>query len=335
MQLKQISEQGYLTALLTQNVGANEEVYKACVAVACNGMTLPEEATLSEVERVLLDVRRKLFANDLKKAETLLKKYPATTPLLEGDHHFLMGQVHHRRGEQEEAELLMYRAAVKYAELGDNHRSLRARVNGALCVSSLESCLFGNLFVFEQESRRLGFFDITANIVRTRAMELLISGRSHEACSVAIEASELYKLDGYQDDRSVAILVAAIACLTMGDVQKAKELRAEAFVNGGKTQTYISIYDDLIAGKLPKVPKGHALSRVSWKKVGFKTESVTGKIIDGLRQGPKTRDELIAHVWGESATNASYCSRLYVAVGAIRKEGIFTVIFDGESYKLV
>ena len=46
-------------------------------------------------------------------------------------------------------------------------------------------------------------------------------------------------------------------------------------------------------------------------------------------------EELIAAVWGENATDQSYCGRLYVAINAIRKDGLITIIFDGENYKII
>ena len=329
------SEQQHLQAMRIFREDAKYDVYKACVAVACNGMTLPEESSLSKGERVLLEVRRQLFKSDLKMAENMLKEITFENHLLEGDKFFLQAQVYHRRGEQPEASRLWNVAADKYCLIEDFHRELRARVNGALVISTLESCLYGDLLSFEQEAKRQNFLDIAANIARTRAIELLKAGMLNEAYNQSMEASALYQLDGYQDDRAVAVLLAAISQLCLGNLEKAAATRGEVMVSEGKTKVYINIYNDLLAGKIPKVQAGHTMSRIAWKKIMVKTGSISGKIIENLRKKSMNREELIAAVWGENATDQSYCGRLYVAINAIRKDGLITIIFDGENYKII
>lgn len=333
--MKLTSEQQHLSALRSFHQIETVDIYKACVAGANNGLRLPEEHLLGDHEKSLLEARRKLFVSDLKETERILNSFLPQDPLLNGDRLFLLGQIYHRKGKQKEASDFMNLAAVSFQETGDLHRALRAKVNGALCLSSLESCLFGDLYALELEARRQNFLDIAGNICRTRGIELLIAGRPNEAHAQALEASSLYQLDGFQDDRAVALLIAALAQLTLGDFKAAKELRSLVLFTSGKIEVYAKVYDDILMGKIPKIPKGHALEGISWKKLIIKSDSVTGKIIEALREGPLTRDELITLVWGENALDDSYCRRLYTAINSIRKDRTATIIFDGERYSLV
>lgn len=325
------SEYQNLSALRRNEVTSE---YKACVALANHGKRLPEEDQLSGEEKILLDVRRLIFQNRLAEAEQALRLLSPTEALLQGDKHFLLGQIFHKQGQQPTACRFMYEAATFYKQTGDLHRELRAQVNGAICVSTLDSCLFGDLYSFEQEARRLGFVDILGNIIRCRSMELLVAERPSEACAQALEAAQLYKIDGYQDDLSVAMFLAAISAFLMGDLLRAQDLRAQALTVSGKSEVYHQIYTALISGKLPKVLEGHTLALVNWKKLVLKPESIPGKIVQRLRSRPRTRDELITEVWGADATDESYCSRLYTAINQLRKEKSIVVVFDGEFYRI-
>lgn len=333
--MKTSSEQRNLTALNKRENISNNMVYKACAGVANNGVRLPEEEGLSLEEKVLLDVRRCLFKLEIQEAQVLIDRLTPSTPFLKGDHQFLQAQIFHRKGDQTAASDMMIKASLFYREAGEFHRELRAMVNGKICVSTLESCLYGELNSLEQEARRLEFYDIAANICRTRAIEFLIAGRLKESHAQALEASNLYLLDGYPDDRAVTIMIGAIALFQQGENEKAKDLRYQCYVSEGKVNTYLKIYDDLVLGKTPKVPTGHPLSAVKWKKGTIKTESVPGKIIRTLQEGPCSRDDLIENVWGKNAIGPSYCSRLYTAINEIRKQKGIQIVFDGENYRLV
>lgn len=309
-------------------------IYLASIALANSGASLPQEAQLPETERALLQVRRCHYQQNFSEAKRLLHQTQTDDLFLKGDWLFLRGQYHHRLGEQNLAAQFMSEAADLYRQVGEGHRELRARVNGAICLSSLESCMLGELHVLLQEARRLGHNDICANILRTKAMELLIAARPREAMMQAIEAASFYHLDGYREDQCVALMVAAICAVLIGDFKRAQELRDQVLIEGGKVQVYNDIYEGLCSGRMPKVAEGHALGKVQWKSMILRPNSISGKIVLGLRARAMTRDELITHVWGDLATNQSYCDRLYTAINSLRKERNITVMFDGEYYRL-
>lgn len=332
--MKTGSEQRDLILLKKNGPTGAFDIYKAAISQANLGASIPEERDLPENQKALLEVRRHLASGSFEKIPKILQSLNADHPLLEGDREFLHAQYYHRTGEQGKAAEFMIAAALHYAKAGESYRELRALSNAHICLSTLESCLFGELVSLEQEARREGFLDLAANIVRTRAMELLIAGRLSEAYVHAMDAAELYQLEGYPDDRAVAIMVGAIALFMNGEVDRAKETRARCLHSGAKLKSYIGIYEDLVQGKSPKVKPGHPLDRVKWTKNSLKSNSIPGKIIHSLKERPMTRDELIVSVWGESASDVSYCSRLYTAINYIKKSKGIDVAFDGERYKL-
>lgn len=329
-----LSEQQQLLALKRQGPQGPHDVYKAAIAMANTGQRHRDEAHLSLHEVTLLNVRRALFATDYSAAATLLESFKGIEGFLVADHYFLQGQVLHKRGAQAEAASLMFRAADVYQVAGEFYRELRARVNGHICIATLESCIMGELFFLEQEARRQGFMDIAANICRTRAIELLIAEQLTESHLQALQAADLYQLDGSPDDRSVALILGAIALQMNGEPERAIQLTAQCLVKGGKVTHYLAIFEALAQGKTPRVPAGHPLSAVRWQKAGLKSESVPGKIIQSLRTKPRSRDELISLVWGENAQDISYNARLHSAIKYLRKTKGIHVSFDGECYKL-
>jgi hypothetical protein len=226
-------------------------------------------------------------------------------------------------------------AADWYGKAGEPYRELRARINAAICVSSLESCLAGELLAYEQEARRQGYLDLAANICRTRAMELLINGNLLEAHIQAKESADLYQLDGYQDDRAVSIVMSAIALQMNNEGHRAQEMMAQCLIKDGKVKQYLTIYETLVQGKTPQLHAGHPLSRVRWNKKVLKSESVPGKIVSLLKMKSRSRDELITLVWGENATDTSYCARLHTAINYLRKSKGIVVTYDGEKYKQI
>lgn len=332
--MKTGSEQRNLIQLKKHGPVGEFDVYKASISQANLGASLPEEKSLPETEKNLLEVRRCLARSEFDQAAKILQSLKPEHPLLQGDKEFLMGQVFHRKGQQEKAADQMMAAALHYVKAGEEYRELRARTNAAICISTLESALFGDLMSLEQETRREGYLDLTANLVRNRAMELLIAGQLNEAHLQAMEAADLYQLEGYPDDRAIALITGAIALQMNGEHQRAQQVRAMCFVNVGKVKIYLSVFESLVQGKTPKLHEGHPLYKVKWKKTALKAESIPGKIIQVLKENPQTRDQLIVQVWGESATDVSYCSRLYTAINYIKKSKGITIAFDGEKYKL-
>lgn len=329
-----LSEQQHLLALKRHGPQGRFDDYKAAIALANNGMKHESEAALSPDEVTLLEVRRAIFAVDYSQAEALLRSVSETEELLRADRLFLQGQLLHKRGQQPEAAATMAQAADVYHAVGEHYRELRARVNGAICTSTLQSCVIGELLFLEQEARRQGFMDIAANICRTRAIELLIAEQLAEAHLQALQAADLYQLDGYPDDRAVALILGAIALQMNGESERALQLRAQCLVKGGKVTHYLSVLDALCQGKTPRVPTGHPLANVRWQRAALKAESVPGKIIQSLRAKPRSRDELITLVWGPGAQDISYNARLHSAIKYLRKNKGIHVAFDGECYKL-
>lgn len=332
--MKAGSEQRNLIELKKKGPMGDFDVYKACISQANLGATLQEENVLGETEKALLEARRLLSRAKLSEVKNLLETLQPNHPLLKGDREFLMGQYFHRSGNQQKASEFMMASALCYSLAGESYRELRACTNAAICVSTLESCLYGDLMSYEQEARREGYLDLAANIVRTRAMKLLIAGQLIEAHLQAMDAADLYQLEGYPDDRSIALLVGAIALQMNGEPQRAQQIRSMCFVIVEKVKPYIMVYESLVQGKTPKLYPGHPLSEVKWKKSALKSDSIPGKIIQILKEKPSSRDELIANVWGESATDISYCSRLYTAINYIKKSKGITIAFDGEKYKI-
>lgn len=332
--MKRHSEYQCLSALSAEAMLSPLEIYKACVAVANTGKQLPSEAQLSAEEKDLLECRRQIFRGAFKEAKKLLSNAAGLNDFLEGDRKFLFAQILHRSGDQRGAEKLMKDAARDYLAAKDLHRELRARVNAAICVADLDRCLMGDLYAFELEARSQNFFDIAANICRTRAVELLRAARMPEAYTQAMEAKALYEQDGYPDDKSVALLLAALAKLSLGEMAEAEALRSQALITEGKVSVYANLYESLLQGRQPHLPTGHPLASVAWKNLGLKLSSVPGKIMQCLRDGPRSRDELIDAVWGPNALSPAYCSRLYTAINSLKKTKGIAIIFDGEKYRI-
>lgn len=328
------SEQTHLYNLRKNNQVTLKEIYLACVSVANSGSTLPEEIHLQKDYVCLLQVRRLIYNQHLELALNRLDSIETEDPFLQGDSIFLRAQIFHRQGSQTEAARLMSDAANFYAVAGDFHRELRARVNGSICVSSLESCIVGDLYIYEQEARRRKYHDILANILRTKSMELLLAHRFQEAFVQAQEASNLYQVDGYLEDGCVAVFISAIAQILLGDFIKAQQVRMLANIPDGKAKSYREIYEDLLNGKRPKIFPGHPLSRMDWKTSFIKPESIPGKLLAALRARPQTKDELIVHIWGENAKDSSYYDRLFTAIGFLRKDKSLTILFDGVHYRI-
>lgn len=332
--MKLTSEQQHLSALRLGLESEDVSLYKACISVACNGLRLPEEDGLGAQEKQLLEVRRLLHAAKFDEAEKILQTVSSTSVLLNGDRLFLCGMVHHRRGEQKFGRKYMEYAAAEYRKLGDFHRELRARVNGALFTSSLDSVLVGDLYCLELEARRQGFSDIVANITRTRATELLIAGKFEEALLQAKDSADHYSKDGFQDDRAVALLLAAIAARLLGKHEEASAQRAQALILDGKVKVYLEAYEAIVEGRKPEIPAGHSLERMVWPRLTQKKNSVTAKIIAALSDGALTKEELIDVVYAPAEYNESYVRRIYSAINQIRKEKLAEITFNGKEYEL-
>lgn len=327
-------------ALLSENKSLDSlDLYRACVVVACHGLSRDEEQTLPCYAQELLQVRRFLYSESLDEADFILHKlrYQNLPEIFNADRVFLEGQVLHKRGFQKEALLKMHEAADMYHLCKDYFRELRARSNAYIAVCDLQMCLIGELLAIEQKARRLGYFEIAANICRARAEELMQAGKFAQAHQAAEEAISLYANDGYPDDQAVAIYLSALCLLMLGHPEDADKTQLRAKVSDGKVLHFANAYFSLKLGKLPNFPYQHPMSKVPWK-INFvksiKSSSIPGKIIEALNEGPKSRDELITVIWGDDALDPSYTNRLHSALSAIKKNRKIQIRFDGERYLL-
>lgn len=329
--MRQQTEQKNLTAFL-MNGGDGRQSYYAAVALANCGGKLNDEATLPDTWQTLIEVRRSIFRHEFRQAELQLSKLTPSDSWEMAEKDFLVAQCRHRLGDHEEARHYWLNAARNY-ELADEHyRSLRARMNAAIVVADLSSCLFGEVFALEQIARHAGHHDLVANAKRTTALEQLTGNQFVDAHLNAKEACEAYLLAGYRDDHSVACLIGAIALWLQGEKDKASALSLSASIKDGKTIVYWEVFQSLVSDRTPKPPKGHPLASVKWARTAAKSSSVPVKIQQCLQVGPQTRDELIFKIWGDNALDKSYCDRLYTAMNYLRRKLNVPVQFDGERY---
>lgn len=310
------------------------ELYRAHVPLANNGTKRESEESLLPEHRALLEARRLIHAREHSSAHQLLSGLEVKESLLAGDRSSLLGAIAHREGNVELAARHYAEAGQHFEQGGDAHRMLRARINSRICENDLQSYLAGPLFALEQEARRREFRDLAAIVQKARAGELLSRGRFAEAFREAQVAIESFCVDGCSEDLEVARLLAALAAVATGDLAAGKQYFESVHLSGGKLVVYQDAYRALLAGKLPSVPPGHPLEGTPWPSFAVKSESIPGKVLRRLQQGPATRTELIEAVWGKDATHPSYQNRLFNVLNKLKKTFHQTIIFDGSAYRL-
>jgi hypothetical protein len=315
-------------------------LYKALSGLANNGGSRPEEDQLPTDARLLLDARRLIKAGKLEDFDALTTNFTARTgdpgfdQILSGDLQAIRAMRLGKQGRFEDARAAALEAAETFANTPDLHRELRARINAEIFLCTLDTYLIGTLYSLEQSARRAGFDDLVGNIRKGRTIQLMDAARFEEALAEATGAVAAYERDGCPEDRAVAHTMLAILHLLAGHVAEAQTAAGKVHFKDGKVKHYFEAYQALVSGKKPHVPEGHPLALVPWPVHQVKKESISGKILRRLSQGPATRDELIAHVWGEKALDPSYCSRLYTAINQLRKKDGHGIIFDGSVYRL-
>ncbi len=316
---------------------SSSEIYKACVALANNGLRREEEQSLHLSYRQLLEARRFIKKGDYKVASHILKELhvQAKDFLIAGDREFLRGMILHREGNMSAAAQALTVAAQHFKNAREDHRHLRALINSFICQSdNVDIYNAGELFAFQQLATRKKYFDLAGNIQRARAGELLSAGKFEEAAHEALESVKNYEKDGCPEDLAVAYMMAAIAQAASGDTNAAQKTYKHVLIRDGKVKSYVTILEALQSGKIPKVYPGHPLEKTPWKGVVIKTGSLSGKILSRLKIAPISRDELISEIWGTHAIHPSYCARLYTAINYIRKSKGISVLFDGDKYRL-
>jgi hypothetical protein len=315
-------------------------LYKALSGLANNGATRPEEVQLPPGARLLLEARRLLKERKLEEFDRLAERYqprtedPGFDQILIGDLQALRAMRLGKEGKFEEAREAALTAAELFANTPDLHRELRARINAEIFLCTLETYLIGTLYSLEQSARRAGFDDLAGNIRKGRTIQLMDAARFEEALAEATGAAAAYECDGCPEDRAVAQTVLAILHLIAGHVAEAQIAAGKVHFKDGKVKPYFEAYQALVSGKKPQVPEGHPLALVPWPVHQVKKDSISGKILRRLSEGPATRDELIAHVWGEKALDPSYNARLYTAINQLRKKEGHAIVFDGSVYRL-
>ncbi len=315
-------------------------IYKALSGLANNGASRKEEEQLPPEARLLLEARRLLKERKLEDFDRLAMDFHAKTgdsgfdQILIGDLQALHAMRLGKKGLFQEARQAALAAAEVFANTPDLHRELRARINAEIFLCTLDTFLIGTLYSLEQSARRAGFDDLVGNIRKGRTIQLMDAARFEEALAEAIGAAAAYEHDGCPEDRAVANTILAILNLLTGHVAEAQIAAGKVHFKDGKVKPYFDAYQALVSGKKPQVPEGHPLALVPWPVHQVKRESVSGKILRRLSEGPATRDELIAHVWGEKALDPSYNARLYTAINQLRKKDGHGIIFDGSHYRL-
>jgi tetratricopeptide (TPR) repeat protein len=330
------SESQCLAILETQgeNALSPDEVYRAYVVLANNGLSRDGEEKLGSNHRALLEARRLIKAGKTEEAKEIVERVEAATPLLLGDRSFLLAALHHRQGKIAEAGRLYAEASEFYDDGKDERRRLRAKINSLVCQNEVVTYIVGPLFALEQEARRGGFHDLVGITTRGRAIELIKLGRFEEASVEAESSVESFSIDGCPEDLALARLLAAIAKLAMGDLENAKKQFGRVHMTSGRLATYQAVYESLLAGKKPKTPKGHPLESTSWPRFSVKHAAIPAKILRRLQAGAATPNELIEEVWGKDAIHPSYRNRLFVALNKLKKSVPQSIVFDGESYRL-
>ncbi|MCK5073033.1 MAG: helix-turn-helix domain-containing protein [Bacteriovoracaceae bacterium] len=312
------------------------EIYQACSAVANNGTVLDVEKELCSHARKLLEIRRNLKNNDIEKAYesvvNLRSKY--LDPMLAGDRFFLLGVIHNRNGNFSLTmkNMKLARAFFSCPEL--EHRYLRSLMNEKICEENLDSFICGELYVIKQMAHQNNFYDIVANIQKAYSVQLLEHGHYQMAKEQSLRAIENFKFDGCPEDRDIAYSMAAITSLLCGQKDEARRYINHILTNKGKIEAYKSIYNNLLAGIIPKLPGGHPLSRMLWPSAIIKKGTIPGKIFEIIKDGRVSRDEIIRKVWGENTDDVSYVSRLHVAINELRKRYKLNISFDGSYYQI-
>ena len=85
------SEQAYLSGAYRGNLKEQHELYRAGIALASNGGSIPGEETLGQDFQALLEVRRLLYQGEIDRAHLTLAIIQSCDYLILGDRLFLLG----------------------------------------------------------------------------------------------------------------------------------------------------------------------------------------------------------------------------------------------------
>lgn len=313
------------------------ELYKACVPDALNGFRRIESLTLSRDYQDLLDARVAIYNHTYKNAFRLLRSILRQSEdlLIRGDSYFLYGSILHRNGHLKWAHDFLNKAESLYAQTADQHKHLRCLINTHISLNNIKSYFNGDLYFLKQRCVSLGFFDLIGSIEKSLACELISRGH-FDGALVAAQSSDHYNsLAGCAEDGNVARVLMAICLYCQGQKVEAAKVRSQLQDSQGKFQSFLKIYDQLALGQKPTVAKEHPLSGTPWPVHQFRKNSIVGQVFLRLNLGPVSREELISTVWGPSAIDPSYVTRLHTVITSLRSKYHVTVEYDGEFYSLI
>jgi len=312
------------------------EIYKNTILSANSGLVSSSESDLAPAEKMLLEVRRLLSQAKFESVDRLFLQLEQKklSSLLKGDFVFLQGIKAHRLGQLDIAQKSFYESSLKFREIGEMHRSLRAKINSEICSRDHQSYLCGSLFLLEKEARRESFFDLVGNILKARAIELCVQGFFAEAQVAAKDAVRAYAREACAEDESVAMALLATLDWVQGDKVSANDNRLRVRVLSPKVKIFLEVFESLVSGRNPSLPDSHPLAKTEWPIAQQKESSVSGKILQQLKKQPTSRDQLIQLVWPEDTWTPSHTGRLYSAITHMRKSLKVAIAFDGEKYYL-
>lgn len=320
---------------------SQEDYYRTFSAMSYFDFNPLSEEHLDSNFKFLTRFRRNFYNNKIKKEELLSdilrfeSSYQGNTPLIIGDAKVLKGHVYQQMGNYALASQLHSEASQLFLSSGDEFRGLRAIINSKIfnteATTSYES---GELYVLLKKVIRENYFDLAGNIYRGLAMELFNQSQYAEARVQIDLALKCFSKLSYPDDEAIAQCLSSLIWLQLGQPEKAKIEFESISVYSRKLHYYLEAVKACLAGAQPLLPSTHPLAKAQWSHFQLRTRSIVFKIVETLKNGPLTRDEIIYQVWGEHALSDSYCNRLYVALNQIKKKKIALIIFNGEKYEL-
>jgi len=318
-----------------------DDYYRTFSAMSYFDFNPLSEDHLDSNYRFLVRFRKNFYNNQIKKEELLSDllrfetSYQGNSSLIIGDIKVLKGHIYQQMGNYLLASQLHTQASQLFLSSGDEFRGLRAIINSKIfnTVSPIpyES---GELYVLLKKVIRENYFDLAGNIYRGLAMELFKQSQYAEARIQIDMALKYYSQLSYPDDEAIAKCISALIWLQLGQSEKAKYEFESIAIYSRKLHYYLEAVKACLAGAQPSLPPTHPLANAHWSHFQLRTKSLVFKIVDALKNGPLSRDEIIYQVWGEHALSESYCNRLYVALNQIKKKKLALIIFNGEKYEL-
>ena len=328
------------------------EVYKACIIEALNGQRNTREQHLNSVFQKLLEIRRDLYLTRFTQARNRMKALSETIVssedhprghtqnLVRGDLEFLWGLYSSLKGDHRRAGEKMNQAAHFYSEGQEIRRLYKAKVNEQISIyNSIHSYQTGSLYAFNHAAKSQAFYDISGNIHKSYSLELLVEGQVAVSVEQARLAQEQYSKETCLDDQAIAMALEGIGEVLLLNFKRAKGIydlmNTSLNQNNSRVKPFLYVLQSLLSGQLPVVVVGHPLARIPWKALILKESSLKSQMIEALKVGPLTKDDIIYKLWGQNAIHESYNQRFHSLLKEVRNLGPFSIHFDGEFYRLL